>query len=64
MSLTLKDPFIFDVSHQSYTHKLLTERWDKFSTIRQLGGLSGYTKPSESEFDYFVAGHSSTSISL
>lgn len=59
-----KDPFIFDVSHQSYTHKLLTERWDKFSTIRQFGGLSGYTKPSESEFDYFVAGHSSTSISL
>ena len=59
-----KDPFIFDVSHQSYTHKLLTKRWDKFSTIRQFGGLSGYTKPSESEFDYFVAGHSSTSISL
>ncbi|AKT91289.1 1-deoxyxylulose-5-phosphate synthase [Campylobacter ureolyticus RIGS 9880] len=59
-----KDPFIFDVSHQSYTHKLLTKRWDEFSTIRQFGGLSGYTKPSESEFDYFIAGHSSTSISL
>lgn len=59
-----KDPFIFDVSHQSYTHKLLTGRWEEFSTVRQFGGLSGYTKPDESKFDYFVAGHSSTSISL
>ena len=59
-----KDPFIFDVSHQSYAHKLLTDRWDKFETLRTFGGISGYTKPSESEDDYFVAGHSSTSISL
>lgn len=59
-----KDPFIFDVSHQSYAHKLLTDRWDEFSTLRQFGGISGYTKPSESPMDYFVAGHSSTSISL
>ena len=59
-----KDPFIFDVSHQSYAHKLLTERWDDFDTLRQFGGICGYTKPSESEDDYFVAGHSSTSISL
>ncbi len=59
-----KDPFIFDVSHQSYAHKLLTNRWDEFETLRTFGGLSGYTKPSESEDDYFVAGHSSTSISL
>ncbi|MDR2100906.1 MAG: 1-deoxy-D-xylulose-5-phosphate synthase [Campylobacteraceae bacterium] len=59
-----KDPFIFDVSHQSYTHKLLTDRWDKFDTLRQIDGISGYTKPSESPYDYFVAGHSSTSISL
>ncbi|ALV23888.1 1-deoxyxylulose-5-phosphate synthase [Campylobacter iguaniorum] len=58
------DPFIFDVSHQSYTHKLLTDRWESFSTLRQFNGISGYTKPSESKFDYFVAGHSSTSISL
>ncbi|MDX1808361.1 MAG: 1-deoxy-D-xylulose-5-phosphate synthase [Sulfurospirillaceae bacterium] len=58
------DPFIFDVSHQSYAHKLLTGRWDQFSTLRQLNGICGYTKPSESEHDYFVAGHSSTSISL
>lgn len=59
-----KDPFIFDVSHQSYAHKLLTDRWEEFATLRQFNGLSGYTKPSESESDYFVAGHSSTSISL
>jgi len=59
-----KDPFIFDVSHQAYAHKLLTGRWDAFATLRQFGGLSGYTKPSESAQDYFVAGHSSTSISL
>jgi 1-deoxy-D-xylulose-5-phosphate synthase len=59
-----KDPFIFDVSHQAYAHKLLTGRWEAFETLRQFGGLSGYTKPKESEHDYFVAGHSSTSISL
>ena len=58
------DPFIFDVSHQSYPHKLLTGRWDEFDTLRQINGISGFTKPKESEFDYFVAGHSSTSISL
>ena len=59
-----KDPFIFDVSHQSYAHKLLTGRWDAFDTLRQFNGISGYTKPNESEHDYFIAGHSSTSISL
>ncbi len=59
-----KDPFIFDVSHQAYAHKLLTDRWDRFDTLRQFNGLSGYTRPDESEHDYFVAGHSSTSISL
>ncbi len=59
-----KDPFIFDVSHQAYAHKLLTGRWEAFETLRQFGGISGYTKPSESPHDYFVAGHSSTSISL
>ncbi len=59
-----KDPFIFDVSHQSYAHKLLTDRWDQFDSLRQFGGLSGYTKPKESLSDYYMAGHSSTSISL
>lgn len=58
------DPFIFDVSHQAYTHKLLTDRWDRFDTLRELDGISGYTRPDESPCDYFVAGHSSTSISL
>jgi 1-deoxy-D-xylulose-5-phosphate synthase len=59
-----KDPFIFDVSHQAYAHKLLTDRWESFDTLRQFGGVCGYTKPSESEYDYYVSGHSSTSISL
>jgi len=59
-----KDPFIFDVSHQAYAHKLLTDRWERFHTLRQFGGISGYTKPSESKYDYFTAGHSSTSISI
>jgi 1-deoxy-D-xylulose-5-phosphate synthase len=59
-----KDPFIFDVSHQAYAHKLLTNRWESFESLRQFGGMSGYTKPSESPSDYFVSGHSSTSISL
>ena len=59
-----KDPFIFDVSHQAYAHKLITGRWEEFESLRKFGGISGYTKPSESEHDYFVAGHSSTSISL
>ncbi|QOP40666.1 1-deoxy-D-xylulose-5-phosphate synthase [Sulfurimonas marina] len=59
-----KDPFIFDVSHQAYAHKLVTGRWEAFDSLRTFGGLSGYTKPSESDDDYFVAGHSSTSISL
>jgi len=56
------DPFIFDVSHQCYAHKLLSGRQDRFDSLRQFGGLSGYTKVEEG--DYFVAGHSSTSISL
>ncbi len=59
-----QDPFIFDVSHQAYAHKLLTGRWDSFDTLRQFDGICGYTKPKESKYDYYVAGHSSTSISL
>jgi len=59
-----ENPFIFDVSHQAYAHKLLTDRWEEFETLRKFGGLSGYTKPNESECDYYMAGHSSTSISL
>ncbi len=59
-----KDPFIYDVSHQCYAHKLINGRWEEFETIRQFEGLSGFTKPKESDADYFIAGHSSTSISL
>lgn len=57
------DRLIWDVGHQCYVHKLLTGRKDRFSTIRQPGGLSGFTKRSESEHDPFGAGHSSTSLS-
>lgn len=58
-----KDQIVFDVSHQCYTHKLLTGRYESFSTLRTLGGLTGYTNPRESEYDVFTAGHASTSIS-
>ncbi len=58
-----EDSLIFDVGHQSYVHKLLTGRMDKFSTLRQFGGLSGFPKPSESDADAFPTGHSSTAIS-
>ena len=57
-----KDKFIFDVGHQSYTHKILTGRANKFSTLRQFGGISGYQKRKESKHDPFEAGHTSTSI--
>lgn len=60
----MENPFIYDVSHQAYAHKLITGRWNEFSTLRQFGGISGFIKPSESVYDYFVAGHSSTSISI
>ena len=56
------DKFIFDVGHQSYTHKILTGRANKFNTLRQYGGLSGFQKREESVHDPFEAGHSSTSI--
>ena len=58
-----KDHLIFDVGHQSYVHKILTGRKDRFDMLRQGGGISGFTKRRESEFDSFGAGHSSTSIS-
>lgn len=58
-----KDHIIFDVGHQSYTHKLLTGRYESFHTLRQAGGLAGFTNREESEHDCFGAGHSSTSLS-
>ncbi|MCI6259436.1 MAG: 1-deoxy-D-xylulose-5-phosphate synthase [Spirochaetia bacterium] len=58
-----QDAIVWDVSHQCYAHKLLTGRYEQFSTLRQHGGLSGFTKKKESPHDFFDNGHSSTSIS-
>jgi len=58
-----KDKIIWDVGHQSYAHKLLTGRRDRFHTLRMYGGISGFPKRSESRYDAFDTGHSSTSIS-
>lgn len=57
------DQIVWDVGHQSYVHKVLTGRKDRFETLRQKDGMSGFTKRAESEYDSFGAGHSSTSIS-
>ncbi len=58
-----KDKIVWDVGHQAYPHKLLTGRFDRFDTLRQYGGISGFLRPAESRFDHFAAGHASTSIS-
>ena len=58
-----KDKFIWDVGHQSYVHKILTGRKDRFDVLRQKGGMSGFPKRNESKYDCFDTGHSSTSIS-
>lgn len=58
-----EDTFVFDVGHQSYVHKLLTGRRERFDTLRQKNGIAGFPKPSESRYDSFVEGHASTSIS-
>lgn len=58
-----KDKLIFDVGHQSYVYKMLTGRKEKFNTLRHFGGLSGFPKTSESEYDCFDVGHASTSVS-
>jgi 1-deoxy-D-xylulose-5-phosphate synthase len=60
---TPRDRLIWDVSHQCYPHKILTGRRDRIRTLRQGGGLSGFTSRKESEYDPFGAAHSSTSIS-
>ncbi len=60
---TPRDSFVFDVSHQSYVHKLLTGREDRFDTIRQAGGLNGFMLRTESEHDSFGAGHAGTALS-
>ncbi len=58
-----KDKIVWDVGHQAYTHKILTGRRDSFHTIRKFGGLTGFPNRSESPYDFFGVGHSSTSIS-
>lgn len=58
-----KDQIVYDVGHQCYTHKLITGRYDRFSTLRTKGGISGFTRPTESEHDIFFSGHSATSVS-
>jgi 1-deoxy-D-xylulose-5-phosphate synthase len=59
-----EDKFIFDVSHQTYVHKLLTGRYEKFQKIRQFKGLCGFSHPKESVHDHFYAGHAGTALSL
>ena len=58
------DRIVFDVGHQSYSHKIITGRKDAFSTLRQYGGLSGFPKPYEQDDDAFIAGHASNSVSV
>lgn len=58
-----QDAIVFDVGHQSYTHKLLTGRFNSFSSLRQKDGISGFMRPGESEHDPFVTGHSGNSVS-
>lgn len=57
------DRIVWDVGHQAYGHKILTGRRDRFNTLRHLGGISGFPNPEESEYDAFIAGHASNSIS-
>ena len=57
------DQILWDVGHQAYAHKIITGRRDAFSTNRKLGGISGFPNPAESEYDAFIAGHASNSIS-
>ena len=61
---TAVDRLVFDVGHQSYVHKLLTGRGEQFAGFRAFGGMSGFTKPSESRHDAFVSGHASHSVSV
>ena len=60
---TPNDKLVWDVGHQAYAHKILTGRRDRFHTNRQFKGLSPFTNPAESEYDAFIAGHASNSIS-
>lgn len=61
---TARDRLVFDVGHQSYIHKILTGRRERFSSLRQYGGVSGFPKPCETADDAFIAGHASNSVSV
>ncbi len=61
---TARDRLVFDVGHQSYVHKILTGRQADFDCLRQFGGIAGFPKPGESDCDAFIAGHSSSSVSI
>ena len=61
---TPKDKIVYDVSHQCYPHKMLTGRWKGFFDTEEMRKISGYTNPNESEYDNFIVGHTSTSVSL
>lgn len=61
---TPKDKIVYDVSHQCYPHKMLTGRWKGFFDTEEMRKISGYTNPAESEYDSFIVGHTSTSVSL
>ena len=61
---TPEDKIVFDVGHQSYVHKMITGRYGQFGTLRQFGGLSGFPKRAESEYDCYETGHASTAISV
>ena len=58
-----RDKVVWDVGHQAYAWKLLTDRWDSFATLRTRGGVSGFPDPGESQFDSFVAGHAGAALS-
>ena len=58
-----EDKLVWDVGHQAYTHKIITGRNDRFDTLRQEGGISGFPKQKESPYDCYIAGHSGVSIS-
>src|SRR3989441_7367585 len=60
---TPRDRLVWDVGHQAYAHKILTGRRDQLSTVKQYGGISGFLRRDESEYDAFGAGHASTSLS-
>ena len=60
---TPRDRIVFDVGHQSYVHKMITGRFNQFSTLRKHGGLAGFPRRGESEYDCFETGHASTAIS-